>query len=611
MKFKQKLKYKFENFLSMGTFSLILTLFLITFVAVVLVGIIASFAQEGEGTLHVIWISFMQTLDAGNLSDAEGTFWYVFLMTISTITGVFVTSLLISFVSNGFQSKLENLQKGASSIVEKNHTLILGYNENVPVIVGELIQANLSRKRPVVAILCDKDLMEVQSDLHEKLKKFQNTKIIVRTGSIFDKDNLIRCGIETCRNVILSTENDAETIKAILAIRQTAFCHEDHQGYITTIIHQKSNIDVARSISSKRLVMIHLGDAMNRIMAQSCLQPGLSFVYKDVFDFSGDEFYFYPFKPSMIGTKFGQWPARFEDSVVVGIVRNHEVLLNPDAETPLMDGDQLVLISEDDDTMIENGQDSHRFESMIVSKPHRDNRIRRHILSIGWNESTLSVMKEMEPYVKDGSRITFLVPNVDMVQGQEAIDFMKCDIQSGDFTSYDVLSKIDYSDIDTVVIFGSCSDEEESDAQTLLTVLHLRRIEKERGKDLQIVIEIKVNRNAETLQFASIDDFVVSNVLSNKMLSQISENRYLSGLFEELLSPEGNELYLKKASDYVKLHETVDFYAVVESAIRKQEIAIGYKKKGRLAKGGVVVNPDKSETLTFEEGDQVIVIAQD
>ena len=48
-----------------------------------------------------------------------------------TIGGIFIVSLLISVLSNGLQTKLEDLRKGRSFVVEENHTLILGWSSRI------------------------------------------------------------------------------------------------------------------------------------------------------------------------------------------------------------------------------------------------------------------------------------------------------------------------------------------------------------------------------------------------------------------------------------------------------------------------------------------------
>lgn len=354
---------------------------------------------------------------------------------------------------------------------------------------------------------------------------------------------------------------------------------------------------------------------MNRIMAQTCLQPGLSFVYKDVFNFSGDEFYFYNHHKALSGITFHDTLFKCNQSTVVGLFRNKVVMLNPPMSTIVEENDELICISEDDDTILLDGNPSLISKEQIVKIKHRQNRVKRHILSMGCNEFTLEVMKEFEPYVKEGSKITFLFSQEkteDQLEKLKELKFIEYEILVGDTTDLEVLRSIDYHDIDTIIIFGShMDDEEQSDSDTLLSVLHLREIEKQMGLKMQIVIEIKKNANADIMQYASIDDFVVSNVLTNKMLAQIAENRYLRPIFEELLSSDGSEIYLKPAKEYVLLNQPTNFYTVIESAASKNEVAIGYKLKSVKTKGGIFVNPKKDSLLTFEDGDMIIVLSED
>ena len=68
------------------------------------------------------------------------------------------------------------------------------------------------------------------------------------------------------------------------------------------------------------------------------------------------------------------------------------------------------------------------------------------------------------------------------------------------------------------------------------------------------------------------------------------------------------------ASDYVKLGTPVNFYAVVQAARQRGEVAMGYRLESQAhdtAKAyGVVVNPDKSKLVTFADGDKIIVLAE-
>jgi hypothetical protein len=98
-------------------------------------------------------------------------------------------------------------------------------------------------------------------------------------------------------------------------------------------------------------------------------------------------------------------------------------------------------------------------------------------------------------------------------------------------------------------------------------------------------------------------------------MSQISENKNLMRVFEDLFNADGSEIYLKPISDYIKIGEKINFYTILESAKRKGHTAIGYRISSLSHTSseayGVVINPTKSDEITFSESDKLIVLAED
>ena len=77
----------------------------------------------------------------------------------------------------------------------------------------------------------------------------------------------------------------------------------------------------------------------------------------------------------------------------------------------------------------------------------------------------------------------------------------------------------------------------------------------------------------------------------------------------------GSEIYFKPAADYVRTDNALNFYTVVEAAMRGGHVAIGYRLRAQSRDAalnyGVVINPAKSALLTFAAEDQIIVLARD
>jgi hypothetical protein len=139
-------------------------------------------------------------------------------------------------------------------------------------------------------------------------------------------------------------------------------------------------------------------------------------------------------------------------------------------------------------------------------------------------------------------------------------------------------------------------------------------MEESLGDPYSIVSEINDDANPEVAQVTKADDFVVSAKLISLLLTQLSENQHLYDVFADLLDPSGSEIYLKPATDYVRPDTPANFATVIESARRRGETALGYRRWALFhapPSYGVVLNPGKSAPLTLSPQDHVIVLAED
>ncbi|MCX6297187.1 MAG: hypothetical protein NTX97_14240, partial [Bacteroidetes bacterium] len=171
--FKQKLRYKFDNTMSKGTPALIFWLGISSLIVVLISGLVLySFKISGEGEeplsfIEGAWRSLMRTMDAGTVGGDNG--WtYRLIGLVVTIGGIFIFSALIGVLSNGINDKLEQLRKGRSFVIEKDHTLILGWSSKVFTIISELVIANQNQKNPRIVILADKDKVEMEDEIRDK-----------------------------------------------------------------------------------------------------------------------------------------------------------------------------------------------------------------------------------------------------------------------------------------------------------------------------------------------------------------------------------------------------------------------------------------------------------
>ena len=205
---------------------------------------------------------------------------------------------------------------------------------------------------------------------------------------------------------------------------------------------------------------------------------------------------------------------------------------------------------------------------------------------------------------------------VEIAKVQVELQNQKIAFCSGDISEKKTLIDINTQTFDHIIVLSNRDiDIQESDAKTLISLLHLRGISESLGVDYSIVTEMLDMRNRELGVVAKADDFVVSDNLISLMLSQLSENRELKKVYDVLFQADGSEIYLKPVSRYVKTGLEMDFYTVCSAAAELSESAIGYRITAQSHdtenKYGVNLNPNKSKRVRFSEEDMIIVLSED
>lgn len=633
--FGERLRYAFDKSLSRGTISLVawlgLASMLIVAIAttILLVTEIAPETADGSepqafSVGEAIWQSLMRSMDAGTVAGDTGWSFRI-LMLLVTLGGIFIVSLLISVLSNGLQTKLEELRKGRSFVVETNHTLILGWSSRIFLIISELVIANENQKNPRIVILADRDKVEMEDEIRTKVGDTKNTRVVCRSGTPIDLDDLEIVNPHAAKSVIIlspddSPDADSQVIKMILAMTNNPNRREEPY-HIVAEIRDEKNLEVARLVGKSEAKIILSGDVIARMTVQTCRQVGLSVVYKELLDYDGDEIYFSE-EPKLIGKSFGDAMLGYADCSLMGIrFANGDVKVNPPMDTVVAVGDSIIAIAEDDDKVEFSGFDLVNIdESAIRTKVETEPESERFLM-LGWNNRGKTIVAELDNYVPKGSFLKIVADEPDaegdVTKVVESIANLGIDFEAGDTTDRKLLNSLDLTSFEHIIIlcYADHLDTQAADAKTMMTLLHLRDIEEKKGEAYSIVSEMIDVRNRALAEIAKADDFIVSDELTGLLLTQISENAELLDVFNDLFDADGSEIYLKPVTDYVATGKEVNFYTVAESARRRGEIAIGYRLERYSHNAdmayGVKVNPKKSDAVTYETSDKIIVIAED
>ncbi len=129
---RQRARYWCDSTMSRGTPALIGWLGLASALLVVVVSALVLLLTPSDvgghgGWAGVLWMSLLRTLDPGTMGGDEGSYLFLALRLLVTVGGVFTVSSFIGVLTTGLEAKIAVLRKGRSRIMERNHTVILGW----------------------------------------------------------------------------------------------------------------------------------------------------------------------------------------------------------------------------------------------------------------------------------------------------------------------------------------------------------------------------------------------------------------------------------------------------------------------------------------------------
>ncbi len=623
-----RLRYGFDRSMAAGPVALIGWLGLISLVVVLIAAAVLSLTGitqtggEPIGFGEGVWESLMRTMDAGTVGGDQG--WsFRFLMLVVTFAGIFIFSALVGVLSAGLEGKLEELRKGRSQVLETDHTIILNWSPSIFDVISELVIANESRKRPRIVVMANRDKVEMEDEIADKIPDLRNTRVICRSGDPTDLYDLAIVNPHTSRAiVVLSPEGDqpdAQVVKTVLALTN-APDRRKAPYRIAAEIRDLDNADLARVVGGDELQLVLADDLISRIVVHSSRQSGLSAVYSELLDFDGCEIYTLE-QPELTGRAFGETLSAYAESTPIGLIRDGKVHLNPPMDTVVAKGDKMIVIAEDDDAIRLDPAGTGPVDGGAIRPPVRREQGSERTLLLGWNRRAPIIARELSRYVAPDSLLTIVadVPDLENKVGAVALagDNLRIEYCEADTSNRAVLEGFDVPSYDHVLVLGYIEDlpPQPADTKTLVTLLHLRKIAERAGRHVSVVSEMVDVRNRELAEVSRADDFVVSNKLVSLMLAQAAENEAMSAIFGSLLDEDGSEIYLRPIGDYVATDRPVNFYTVTEAARRRGEVAIGTMRRrpgerDRRGMGGVVVNPKKAAAVTFAADDKVVVIAR-
>ncbi|XP_058753410.1 ion channel CASTOR-like [Vicia villosa] len=644
----KQIAYRVDVFLSVYPYAKPLVLLFATLL-LIFIGGLALFGVTSDDLLHCLWLSWTYVADSGNHANSEGVGPRLVAVSIS-FGGMLIFAMMLGLVSDGISEKFDSLRKGKSEVVEQNHTLILGWSDKLGSLLNQLSIANESLGGGTVAVMAERDKEEMELDIAKMEFDFKGTSVICRSGSPLILADLRKVSVSKARSIIVLAEDgnaDQSDARALRTVLSLTGVKEGLRGHIVVELSDLDNEVLVKLVGGDLVETVVAHDVIGRLMIQCARQPGLAQIWEDILGFENCEFYIKRW-PQLDGMQFEDVLISFPAAIPCGIkVASYggKIILNPDDSYVMQEGDEVLVIAEDDDTYAPASfptvwRGSLPKDFVYPKSPER-------ILLCGWRRDMEDMIMVLDASLAHGSEL-WMFNDVLEKEREKKLTDGGLDInrlenitlvnREGNAVIRRHLESLPLESFDSILILADESVEDsaiQADSRSLATLLLIRDIQARRlpyvamvsqthggsfskgswigemkqASDKTVIIsEILDPRTKNLLSMSKISDYVLSNELVSMALAMVSEDRQINDVLEELFAEQGNEMHIRQADLYLHEGEKLSFYEIMLRARQRREIVIGYRLAN--AERAVINPPAKSDRRKWSLKDVFVVITE-
>ncbi|XP_019189180.1 PREDICTED: ion channel CASTOR-like isoform X1 [Ipomoea nil] len=647
----KQLAYRVDVFLSFIPYAKPLALLVAT-ILVICLGAFALFGVTKDSLADSFWLSWTYVADSGNHANSEGTGPRLVSVSVS-FGGMLIFAMMLGLVSDAISEKFDSLRKGKSEVVEQNHTLILGWSDKLGSLLNQLAIANESLGGGTVVVMAERDKEEMEVDISKMEFDFKGTSVICRSGSPLILADLKKVSVSKARAIVVLAEDgnaDQSDARALRTVLSLTGVKEGLRGHIVVELSDLDNEVLVKLVGGDLVETVVAHDVIGRLMIQCARQPGLAQIWEDILGFENCEFYIKRWT-QLDGMPFEDVLISFPEAIPCGVKvasRGGKIILNPEDSYVLQEGDEVLVIAEDDDSyapgplpMVQRGNLPKNLT--IQRSPER-------ILFCGWRRDMEDMIMVLEAFLAPGSEL-WMFNEVSEKERDRKLTDGGLDVsrlenialvnREGNAVIRRHLESLPLESFDSILILADESVEDsaiQADSRSLATLLLIRDIQAKRlpyreamvsqihrgsfsqgswigemqqASDKSVIIsEILDPRTKNLLTMSKISDYVLSNELVSMALAMVAEDRQINEVLEELFAEEGNEMQIRGADLYIceAEGEELSFYEVLLRARQRREIVIGYRLAN--AEKAVINPPNKTAKQRWSVKDVFVVITE-
>ncbi|KAM4126050.1 hypothetical protein ACB094_01G359100 [Castanea mollissima] len=653
---KKRVAYMVDVCFSIYPYAKLLALF---FATIFLIGFggLALYAVSESSFTEALWLAWTFVADSGNHADRVGTGPRIVSVSISS-GGMLIFAMMLGLISDAISEKMDSLRKGKSEVIERDHILILGWSDKLGSLLKQLAIANKSIGGGVIVVLAERDKEEMEIDIGKLEFDFMGTSVICRSGSpliLADLKKIFpppysQVSVSKARAIIVlashenADQSDARALRVVLSLTGVK---EGLRGHVVVEMSDIDNEPLVKLVGGDLIETVVAHDVIGRLMIKCALQPGLAQIWEDILGFENAEFYIKRW-PELDGLRFKDVLISFPDAVPCGIkvaAKGGKIDINPDDDYELKEGDEVLVIAEDDDTYAPDHLPEVR--KGLFPKIADPPKYPEKILFCGWRRDIDDMIMVLEAFLAPGSQLWMFneVPEKErekkLTDGGldvSTLENIKLVHREGNAVIRRHLDSLPLETFDSILILADESLEDsvvQADSRSLATLLLIRDIQSKRlphkdtkstnlrlsgfchsswiremqqASDKSIIIsEILDSRTRNLVSVSRISDYVLSNELVSMALAMVAEDKQINRVLEELFAEEGNEMCIKPAEFYLFDQEELCFYDIMIRGRQRQEIVIGYRTAN--AECAIINPPQKSEPRKWAIDDAFVVIS--
>ena len=609
---KEKFQYWFDDHMAKGTGSMVWMLSVGTAVVIAAIAgveILLHLGGESE-PFSVLWDSMAYTVNAWIPFSEDGTAGHILLTALGGFAGLFFTSTLIGIISSSIEEKASALRKGNSLVLERDHIVVLGFKPGEYALIRQLVLAEVG-KRVCIVIADAIERDEMERMIRENLSIPKGVRIICRNADICDPQSLSICSIPDSRAVVINVMDDNRTTKALLAV--SALLERENAGWrdipVISAVSSREALLPRFVLEKHGIITLQTHDLIARLIAHSCTQPGLSQAFLVIFDFDGSEMYLRTF-PGTEGKTFAELTERLDGAVPVGLLRDGKTMLNPSPEQTVRADDQLFLFADDDSTgaMIPEDPEPGRYAVCKNAVPGPN---AGRVVIFGCNDVLEVLLRELPPEIQEVEIADVSETNRPLLDALSAAaaDGRKVTVAYGGIASLEELERLARRADYVVLLSDHDTDAEQADLHSIRLLLCLREIKSRAGLPFTITAEMQRESNHNLVMAGDPTDFIVASDIVSNILAQLARDPRLYPVFQELLSNEGNELYLKTAAALGCAGKEYTVRQLRQITLTEGYVLLGYllhREDGR----SVCLNPPLGQKVTLSPTDSLIVLGE-